>query len=79
MGKRKGGLKVKDTRIRCLLKGIALLTAFALWTVLIKHIDVQNAGPNGTEIGFASATNFVEQVIICYFFSKLSMLNYRKA
>ena len=54
MGKRKGGLKVKDTRIRCLLKGIALLTAFALWTVLIKHIDVQNAGPNGTEIGFAA-------------------------
>ena len=37
-----------------LLAGIVLLTAFALWTVLIRHIDVQNAGPNGTEIGFAA-------------------------
>ena len=37
-----------------LLAGIMLLTAFALWTVLIQHIDVQNAGPNGTEIGFAT-------------------------
>ena len=62
MGKRKGGLKVKDTRIRCLLKGIALLTAFALWTVLIKHIDVQNAGPNGTEIGFATINVWFHQL-----------------
>ena len=45
---------MKDTRIRDLLTGIVLLTAFALWTVLIRHIDVQNAGPDGTEIGFAT-------------------------
>ena len=31
-----------------------LLAAFALWTVLIRHIDVQNAGPNGTAVGFAA-------------------------
>ena len=37
-----------------LLAGIMLLAAFALWTVLIRHIDVQNAGPNGTAIGFAA-------------------------
>lgn len=30
------------------------LAAFALWTVLIRHIDVQNIGPNGTESGFAT-------------------------
>jgi undecaprenyl-diphosphatase len=30
------------------------LATFALWTVLIRHIDVQKAGPNGTEIGFAT-------------------------
>ena len=30
------------------------MAAFALWTVLIRHIDVQKAGPNGTEIGFAT-------------------------
>ena len=30
------------------------MATFALWTVLIRHIDVQKAGPNGTEIGFAT-------------------------
>ena len=44
---------MKEIR-RELLAGIVLLAAFALWTVLIRHIDVQNAGPNGTEIGFAT-------------------------
>lgn len=37
-----------------LVTGIALLFAFVLWTVLIRHIDVQNAGPNGTAVGFAA-------------------------
>ena len=45
---------MKDTRCRNLLTGIVLLTVFASWTVLIRHIDIQNAGPNGTEIGFAT-------------------------
>ena len=45
---------MKDTRCRNLLTGIVSLTVFASWTVLIRHIDVQNAGPNGTEIGFAT-------------------------
>lgn len=46
--------KMKDHRKRDLLCGLALLAAFALWTVLVRHIDVQKAGPNGTEIGFAA-------------------------
>ena len=45
---------MKKIRRKDLLAGIVLLTEFALWTVLIRHIDVQNAGPNGTEIGFAA-------------------------
>ena len=45
---------MKKIRRKDLLAGIVLLTEFALWTVLIWHIDVQNAGPNGTEIGFAA-------------------------
>ena len=45
---------MKEIRKKELLAGIALLAAFALWTVLIRHIDVQKAGPNGTEIGFAT-------------------------
>ena len=45
---------MKETRKIELLAGIMLLAVFAIWTVLIRHIDVQNAGPNGTEIGFAA-------------------------
>ena len=45
---------MKEIRRKELLAGIVLLAAFALWTVLIRHIDVQNAGPYGTEIGFAT-------------------------
>ena len=45
---------MKEIRRKELLAGIILLATFALWTVLIRHIDVQNAGPNGTEIGFAT-------------------------
>lgn len=45
---------MKDNAKRDLLPGTALLAAFAIWTVLIQHIDVKNAGVNGTEIGFAT-------------------------
>ena len=45
---------MKEIRKKELLAGIVLLAAFALWTVLIRHIDVQKAGPNGTEVGFAT-------------------------
>ena len=45
---------MKEIRRKELLAGIILLATFALWTVLIWHIDVQKAGPNGTEIGFAT-------------------------
>ena len=45
---------MKEIRRKELLAGIVLLATFALWTVLIRHIDVQNAGPLGSEIGFAT-------------------------
>ena len=44
---------MKDNRKRALL-GIVLLAAFVLWTILIRHIDVQKVGPNGTAVGFAT-------------------------
>ena len=47
-------LKMKEIRRKELLAGIMLLAAFVLWTVLIRHIDVQNAGPLGSEVGFAT-------------------------
>lgn len=45
---------MKDVRNKELLSGIVLLTTFALWTILIRFIDVQNVGPNGTAVGFAA-------------------------
>lgn len=45
---------MKQNKRSDLRGGIGLLLAFALWTVLIRRIDVQAAGPNGTEIGFAA-------------------------
>ncbi len=37
-----------------LMRGMALLAAFVLWTVLIQVVDVQSAGPNGSKVGFAA-------------------------
>lgn len=34
--------------------GLGLLLAFALWTLLIRCVDVQAAGPMGTRVGFAA-------------------------
>ena len=54
---------MKEIRKKELLAGIVLLAAFALWTVLIRHIDIQNAGPNGTEIGFATVNVWFHRLI----------------
>lgn len=39
---------------RGLRTGLALLAAFALWTLLIQRVDVQPVGQNGTDVGFAT-------------------------
>ena len=46
--------RMKDKGKRELMPGLVLLAGFLVWTILIRHIDVQKAGPRGTEIGFAS-------------------------
>lgn len=45
---------MKDHKKRDLLSGFILLTTFVVWTILIQYIDVKKAGPNETEIGFAT-------------------------
>lgn len=52
---------MKDNRKRALL-GIVLLAAFVLWTILIRHIDVQKVGPNGTAVGFATLNIWFHQM-----------------
>ena len=48
---RKDEVNMKEKRN--LLTGALLISAFALWTVLIQCVDVQAVGQNGTKIGFA--------------------------
>ena len=47
---------------RNLLTGIGLISAFALWTVLIQCVDVQVVGQNGTKIGFAAFNVWFHQL-----------------
>ena len=51
---RKDGMKMKQNKTKHLWTGIWFLLAFLLWTALIRCVDVQAAGPNGTKVGFAA-------------------------
>ena len=44
---------MKHTAKSDLTMGAALLGVFTLWTILIRHADVQAVGPNGSKVGFA--------------------------
>ena len=47
---------------RNLLAGVGLIDAFALWTVLLRCVDVQAVGQNGTKIGFADFNVWFHQL-----------------
>lgn len=47
---------------RNLLMGVGVISAFALWTVLIQCVDVQAVGQNGTKIGFAAFNVWFHQL-----------------
>ena len=47
---------------RNLLAGAGLIAAFALWTVLIRWVNVQAVGQNGTKIGFADFNVWFHQL-----------------
>lgn len=42
--------------------GLLLLAAFVLWTVLIRRVDVQPLGQNGTDIGFAALNTWFHRL-----------------
>lgn len=39
---------------RVMLKGCLFIAAFVVWTMLIRLVDVQQTGVNGTNVGFAT-------------------------
>lgn len=45
-------MKQQNKRKLCL--SLCLLSAFALWTVLVRFVDVQAIGPDGSPVGFAA-------------------------
>ena len=49
----KGRIKMNNQKKNLLWTGLILLAAFVLWTVLIRTVDVQPAGPEGSLVGFA--------------------------
>ena len=51
---KKGRGKMKKNEKRLLILGIMLVIVFAIWTLLIKTVDVEPLGQNGTDIGFAT-------------------------
>ena len=42
--------------------GVSLVVAFVLWTVLVRFVDVQAIGPDGSSVGFATLNQFVHEL-----------------
>ncbi len=55
-------MKRKENDNREWIPGLAFLAGFIVWTILIRHIDVQRAGPRDTEIGFATLNVWFHQM-----------------
>lgn len=50
----KGKMNMKKKNSKTILVALGTLVAFALWTFLIRCVDVQPIGPNGSRVGFAA-------------------------
>ena len=49
------------------IASMCLLTAFVLWTVAIRFVDVRAIGPQGSSVGFASINGFVHTLTGVHF------------
>ena len=50
---------MKKSSITLFAVGSGFLTAFVLWTVLVRTVDVASIGPQGTAVGFSMLNGFV--------------------
>ena len=41
---------------------LALLAAFALWTIAVRTVDVRSIGPQGSRVGFAGMNQFIHEL-----------------
>jgi undecaprenyl-diphosphatase len=62
----KDGRKMKRIR-KSFIASMCLLTAFVLWTVAIRFVDVRAIGPQGSSVGFASINGFVHTLTGVHF------------
>ena len=42
--------------------GLSLVVAFSMWTVLVRFVDVQAIGPDGSSVGFATLNQFIHEL-----------------
>lgn len=47
---------------KTLVLGASLLAMFALWTVLVRFVDVRAIGPEGSSVGFAALNGYVHEL-----------------
>lgn len=55
-------MKKKKSR-SAYLAGVSLLVLFILWTVLVRFVDVQAIGPEGSRVGFATLNGAIHRLI----------------
>ena len=54
---------MKKKNKKSLALGIGLVSAFVIWTVLVRFVDVRAIGPKGSSVGFAALNGFVHKLI----------------
>lgn len=57
-------MKIKQ---RPFVAALGLLTAFLLWTAVLRFVDVQPIGPRGSPVGFATLNQFVHNLTGVHF------------
>ena len=50
----KGKINMKKKNVKTIWAALGALAAFVLWTILVRCVDVQPIGPDGSQVGFAA-------------------------
>ncbi len=58
---------MKQQKKISLYAGIGLMAAFVIWTLLVRFVDVQSIGPEGSSVGFAAINAWVHELTGVHF------------